>query len=76
MTRSGRCYAPVNLEVKEGKESIKRGRVKTTILKGKGKEVINESVTEVEVNEFLKFIKYSEYSIVEQLHKMPAKIPC
>ena len=27
-----------------------------------------------EANEFLKFIKHSEYSIVEQLHKLPAKI--
>ena len=36
--------------------------------------MINELVTEAEVNEFLKFIKHSEYSIVEQLHKMPIKI--
>ena len=28
----------------------------------------------VEADEFLKFIKHSEYSIVEQLHKLPAKI--
>ena len=28
----------------------------------------------MEVDEFLKFIKHSEYSIVEQLHKLPAKI--
>ena len=27
-----------------------------------------------EANEFLKFIKHSEYSIVEQLHKLPTKI--
>ena len=35
---------------------------------------MNEPVTETEANEFLKFIKHSEYSIVEQLHKLPAKI--
>ena len=35
---------------------------------------MNEPVIEMEVNEFLKFIKHSEYSIVEQLHKLPAKI--
>ena len=35
---------------------------------------MNELVTEMEANEFLKFIKHSEYSIVEQLHKLPAKI--
>ena len=28
----------------------------------------------MEANEFLKFIKHSEYSIVEQLHKLSAKI--
>ena len=36
--------------------------------------MINEPVTKAEVNEFLKFIKHIEYSIIEQLHKMPAKI--
>ena len=35
---------------------------------------MNEPVIEKEAEEFLKFIKYSEYSIVEQLHKLPAKI--
>ena len=35
---------------------------------------MNEPVTEKETEEFLKFIKHSEYSIVEQLHKLPAKI--
>ena len=72
MTRSGQCYAPTNLKVKEGEESVKGGRVK--IIAQKGKEIINEPVTEAEVKEFLKFIKHIEYSIVEQLHKMPAKI--
>ena len=28
----------------------------------------------MEADEFLKFIKHSEYNIVEQLHKLPAKI--
>ena len=40
----------------------------------KDKEPINESVTEMKADEFLKFTKHSEYSIVEQLHKLPAKI--
>ena len=35
---------------------------------------MNEPVSEIEANEFLKFIKHSEYSIVEQLHKLTAKI--
>ena len=42
--------------------------------KRKDKKPISEPVIEVEANEFLKFIKHSEYSIVEQLHKLPAKI--
>ena len=48
--------------------------MKITASKKKDKESINESVTELEADEFLKFIKHSEYSIVEQLHKLPAKI--
>ena len=43
-------------------------------MKRKDKEPINEPVTEVEANEFLKFIKHSEYNIFEQLHKLPTKI--
>ena len=35
---------------------------------------MNEPVTEKEVEEFLKFIKHNGYNIVEQLHKLPAKI--
>ena len=42
--------------------------------KKKGEELMNEPITEAKANEFLKFIKHSEYSIVEQLHKLPAKI--
>ena len=52
MTRSGRCYAPINLEAKEGEEFVEEGRVKITVQKGKDKEVRNESVTEAEANEF------------------------
>ncbi|KAA3451253.1 hypothetical protein EPI10_034474 [Gossypium australe] len=35
---------------------------------------INEPVKEEEAKEFLKFLKYSEYSVVEQLHKQLARI--
>ena len=48
--------------------------VSTAVSKGKEKEPMNEPVTEKEAEEFLKFIKHSDYSIVEQLHKLPAKI--
>ena len=43
MTYSGRCYASIDLEVKEGEESVERGKVKITVPKGKGKEVINDT---------------------------------
>ncbi|XP_052484869.1 uncharacterized protein LOC105795909 [Gossypium raimondii] len=36
--------------------------------------VVNEPIKEEEAREFLKFIKHSEYSVVEQLHKQPARI--
>ena len=48
--------------------------MKITALKKKDKKSINEPITEMEADEFLKFIKHSEYSIVEQLHKLLAKI--
>ena len=74
MTCSGRCYAPINPETGEGESSAANERTKIAAPKGKEKEPINEPVTEKETEEFLKFIKHSEYSIVEQLHKLPAKI--
>ena len=70
LTRSGRCYAPGLSGVKEQEECTDQSGVKATILKKKGKESLNESVTKAEANEFLKFIKHSEYNIVEQLHKI------
>ncbi|XP_052887990.1 uncharacterized protein LOC128296597 [Gossypium arboreum] len=36
--------------------------------------LVNEPVKEEEAREFLKFLKHSEYSMVEQLHKQPARI--
>ena len=62
LTRSGICFTP---------EVLKR-------IKGKGvvdvSEETNKPVTEEETNEFLKLMKDSEYSIVEQLKRAPAKI--
>ena len=37
-------------------------------------DLINEPVTENDASEFLKFIKYNEYSVVEQLNKLLACI--
>ena len=74
MTCSGRCYASGVSKVKEGEKHTKQGGIEAIILKNKGKELLNEPITEAEANEFLKFIKHSEYNIVEQLHKLLAKI--
>ena len=74
MTRSGRCYAPINPKIREKESFTANERTKIAAPKGKDKEPINEPITEEEANEFLKFKKHSEYNIVEQLHKLPAKI--
>ncbi|XP_016694235.1 uncharacterized protein [Gossypium hirsutum] len=45
--------------------------------KGKAAEpepLVNEPIKEEEAKEFLKFLKQSEYSVVEQLHKRPSRI--
>ena len=65
MTRSGRYYALINSRTRKGESSIENGGIKITTLKRKDKEWINESVIEMEADEFLKFIKHSKYSIVE-----------
>ncbi|KAA3479842.1 RNA-directed DNA polymerase (Reverse transcriptase), Ribonuclease H-like protein [Gossypium australe] len=38
------------------------------------KPLVNELVTENEAKEFLKFLKHSEYSVMEHLHKQPTRI--
>jgi len=65
LTRSGRCFTLEELE-KRRKAKGKEG-VDVT-------EEINKPVTEEETNEFLKLVKHSEYSVVEQLKKTPARI--
>ncbi|XP_022751308.1 uncharacterized protein LOC111300005, partial [Durio zibethinus] len=75
ITRSGRCYTPEALEkarkekAKVGEENESHSDLDTTLEKEWQK-----SVSESEAGEFLKLIKHSEYSVVEQLNKMPARI--
>ncbi|XP_034899372.1 uncharacterized protein [Populus alba] len=67
ITRSGRYFTPEELEKQR---------------KAKGKEVldldkefeVNKLVIGEETNKFLKLMKHSEYNIVDQLKKTPAKI--
>ena len=53
LTRSGRCYALSLLGVKEGGECTEQSDVEVTVLKKKGKELLNEPIFEVKANEFL-----------------------
>ncbi|XP_012453460.2 uncharacterized protein LOC105775497 [Gossypium raimondii] len=72
-TRSGKCYDPVNTKVDttKGKAlAVEQDRTKTARIESH----VNKLVTEDEAREFLKFLKHSEYSVVEQLHKQPARI--
>ncbi|XP_052489886.1 uncharacterized protein LOC105762019 [Gossypium raimondii] len=78
-TRSGRCYSPETVEPKK--------KVAGPSQKGKApmyeveddvetqlEQEVKKAVNEEEAHEFLKFIKHSEYSFVEQLNKQPARI--
>ncbi|KAL2333993.1 hypothetical protein Fmac_015206 [Flemingia macrophylla] len=60
MTRSGRIYTPDKMQDKVPKE------------KNRAEE--KEKELEEEAYEFLKFIRQSEYSIIDQLNRTPAKI--
>ncbi|XP_052885760.1 uncharacterized protein LOC128294070 [Gossypium arboreum] len=69
-TCSGRRYTPnTKVEQVKGKSlAIEQEKEKPA-----GPEpTVNEPVTEKEAKEFLKFLKHSEYSVIEQLHKQPA----
>ncbi|KAA3486553.1 hypothetical protein EPI10_030452 [Gossypium australe] len=72
-THSGRRYGPTNARI----EPIKRRTLAVEHKKEKTarpESPINELVTKNEAKEFLKFMKHSEYSVVELLHKQPARI--
>ncbi|XP_039019836.1 uncharacterized protein LOC120151466 [Hibiscus syriacus] len=68
-TRSGRCYS----KEPEKQTNVDKGK-KVDLQLREYEHVINEPVTENEAVEFLKFLKHSEYNIVEQLHKLYARI--
>ncbi|KAA3484402.1 Gag-pro-like protein [Gossypium australe] len=78
-TRSGRCYSPKVDEPKKkavdanqkGKAPMRSAEVDVEV---QSEQEIKRPVNEDEAHEFLKFIKHSEYNIVEQLNKQPARI--
>ena len=85
-TRSGHCYAPdiaekvafEKLSVLVNKElPFKENEQFSRKKKGKNKEApesTSRPVTEREASKFLKFIKHSEYSVIEQLNKTSVRI--
>ena len=61
-TRSDRCYTLKELEKR--RKEIGKGTV----------EPVRDKVTIEEAEEFLKVIRKSEYSVIQQLNKSPAQI--
>lgn len=58
LTRSGRCFTPKELE----DQRRTRGKDMVELLR---MEEVNKSVSDEEVNEFLKLMKHSEYSVMD-----------
>ncbi|KAA3483199.1 hypothetical protein EPI10_005391 [Gossypium australe] len=67
---SEKCYDTPNTKA----ELVKGKSLAIEQKKEKSELPINEPIAEKEAKEFLKFLKQSEYSVVEQLHKQPACI--
>ena len=57
MTRSRRCYAPVDSGAKKGETSIGNEGMKIAASKKKDKEPINELVIKMEADEFFEIYK-------------------
>lgn len=79
MTRSGRIYTPEELGKKHATEPEKCEKGKSKKDEGIIEEMIREkeprkTVSDEEASEFLKFVKQSEYMVVDQLNRLPAKI--
>jgi len=84
MTRSGRLFAHPDLRVEtsygKNREEMAMEKAKS-YLKGKTvqadsetKEKGRKDITDEDASEFLKFIQQSEYKVVDQLNRMPARV--
>ncbi|XP_012435382.2 uncharacterized protein LOC105762003 [Gossypium raimondii] len=67
----GRHYEQIKARVEPIREETSVEKKKNVV---ESELLVNELIREEEAREFLKFIKHSEYSVVEQLHKQPAHI--
>ena len=72
MTRNGRCYAPGLMGVGQKEKSMEKTNTVTVETQKQKENTIvlplvetNAPITEAEACEFLKFIKHSEYNVVE-----------
>ncbi|XP_022735615.1 uncharacterized protein LOC111288969 [Durio zibethinus] len=78
MTRSGRIYTPEMSErARKGKDKIRKEDIREnqdsqSMVSSKGQD--NKPMSEKKAYEFLKIIKYGEYSVVDQLNKLSARI--
>lgn len=79
LTRSGKCYTPEDLLKPKGKEKGKAKIIED--IKEKTEEPIvvknldvKQPASEEDIQEFLKLVKQSDYKVVEQLGRTPAKI--
>ncbi|KAK5770254.1 hypothetical protein PVK06_046404 [Gossypium arboreum] len=74
-TRSGRCYSK---EVKKNSDLKQKRKAPMHVTEDEHETVPEQEakkpVDKEEAQEFLKFIKHSEYNVVEQLSKQPARI--
>ncbi|XP_052874578.1 uncharacterized protein LOC108455065 [Gossypium arboreum] len=77
-TPSGRCYSKMVEPTKKISDSNQKGKAPMheaeVELETPSEQEVKRPVNEKEVHEFLKFIKHSEYNIVEQLSKQPARL--
>ena len=73
LTHNGRCYTPLTQEKQKIDASPSTSTAQAQA-KNFEPEKVKKAVNEREATEFLKFIKHSEYCIVDQLSKQAAKI--
>ena len=84
MTRSGRLFTPPDLRGEKSRDKIREemaAEKAKSFLKGKTVQVDPEleekegkEVTDEDAYEFLKFFQQSQYNVVDQLNRMPAKV--
>ncbi|XP_040951512.1 uncharacterized protein [Gossypium hirsutum] len=72
-TNAEEYYGRINAETESVEGKVLAAEQKKE-KKAELRSLINEPIKEEEATVFLKFLKHSEYSVVEQLHKQPARI--